>query len=76
MNVDGRVAIYDGVKSLHGAPVKATDLRGGAAMVVAAMAAEGTTTIGDVYHIERGYENMIEKLTKCGADITRKSFPD
>ncbi len=76
VNVDGKVAIYDGVNTLHGAPVKATDLRGGAAMVVAAMAAEGTTTIGDIYHIERGYENMIDKLTKCGADISRKTFPD
>ncbi len=76
VSVDGKIAIYDGVKALHGAPVNATDLRGGAAMVIAAMAAEGTTSIGDIYHIERGYENMIDKLTKCGADITRRSFPD
>lgn len=74
--VDGKVAVFEGVNELKPAPVKATDLRGGAAMVIAAMSAKGTSTIEDIYHIERGYENIIEKLNAVGADICRRSFPD
>ena len=69
ISVDGKVAVIEGVKELNGAPVKATDLRAGAAMIIAALAANGTTHIEDIEHIERGYEDIVEKLTGLGADI-------
>ncbi|MGN0660766.1 MAG: UDP-N-acetylglucosamine 1-carboxyvinyltransferase [Oscillospiraceae bacterium] len=75
ISVDGKVAIVQGTGMLKGAPVRATDLRAGAALVIAALAAEGTSEIEDVFYIERGYENIVEKLTKLGADITVKPIP-
>ena len=69
ISVDGKVAVIEGVKELNGAPVKATDLRAGDAMVIAALSAVGTTHIEDIEHIERGYEDIVEKLTALGADI-------
>ena len=75
ISVDGKVAIIEGVGSLTGAPVKATDLRAGAALIIAALAAKGITEIDDIFHIERGYENIDEKLSKLGADIVRKAIP-
>ncbi len=69
IKVEGRVAIVEGVKSLYGASCKGTDLRGGAALVIAALAANGTTTIDDIYHIKRGYENIDYNLSLLGADI-------
>lgn len=74
--VDGKVAVFQGVDCLTAAPVKATDLRGGIAMVIAALAARGVTEIEEIQHIERGYENIVEKLTVLGADIHRVSIPD
>ncbi len=74
--IHGRVATFSGTETLKGASVKATDLRGGAAMVIAALAAEGETAIRDIYHIERGYEQLIDKLVNVGASITRKTIPD
>jgi len=65
----GRCAIVQGTKSLHGANVSATDLRGGAAMVLAALAAEGNSTVDHIFHIERGYERFAQKLNSCGAQI-------
>lgn len=67
--VNGMSAIINGPTKLHGCEVIATDLRGGAALVLAALIAEGTTIITDVEHILRGYENIIEKLTNVGAKI-------
>ena len=75
ISVDGKVAIIQGIESFTAAPVKATDLRAGAAMIIAALAAHGVSEIDDIYHIERGYENIDEKLLKLGADIVRKSIP-
>ena len=69
ISVDGKVAVIEGVDELNGAPVKATDLRAGAAMVIAALAAKGTTYIEDIEHIERGYEDIVEKFSSLGADI-------
>ncbi len=69
--VDGRTALIQGVDKLCGAIVKATDLRAGAALVVAGLSADGTTTITDLKHIDRGYENFEKKLTALGADIVR-----
>jgi UDP-N-acetylglucosamine 1-carboxyvinyltransferase len=71
ISVDGKVAVIQGVGSLKGAPVIATDLRAGAAMVIAGLAAEGTTEIDNIFYIERGYENIDEKLRGLGADIRR-----
>lgn len=75
ISVDGKVAVIEGVGHLYGAPVKATDLRAGAALVIAGLAAQGTTEIEDIFHIERGYENIDKKLIALGADITRKAIP-
>ena len=61
IRVEGKLAIIDGVNSLIGAHVKATDLRAGAAMIIAGLMAEGTTEITDIYHIDRGYENFEEE---------------
>ncbi|HBG39611.1 MAG TPA: UDP-N-acetylglucosamine 1-carboxyvinyltransferase [Clostridiaceae bacterium] len=71
IKVEGKVAIIDGNKNLTGAKVTATDLRAGAAMVIAGLVAEGTTTITNVYRIDRGYEKIEEKLRGLGADIRR-----
>lgn len=71
ISVDGKIAVVEGKEKLYGAPVKATDLRAGAAMVIAGLAAEGVTTVEDVVHIERGYENITDKLSSLGADIRK-----
>jgi UDP-N-acetylglucosamine 1-carboxyvinyltransferase len=71
IKVEGRIAIIDGVKKLTGAKVKATDLRAGAAMVIAGLVAEGSTEITGVDHIDRGYPNIEEKFRDLGADIKR-----
>jgi len=76
VRVEGKLAIIDGVKSLHGANVKATDLRAGAAMIIAGLMAEGTTEITDIYHIDRGYENFEDKFVKLGGDIQRIQVVD
>lgn len=71
ISINGRVAIVEGVERLTGAPVSASDLRAGAALVTAGLMAEGVTTISGVGHIDRGYENLVEKLQALGADIRR-----
>lgn len=76
ISVDGRMAVIEGVKELKGAPVKATDLRAGAALIIAGLSAQGTTTIDEIQHIERGYENIVEKLASLGADIKKVSFEE
>ena len=76
IQVDGRVAVIEGVDHFEGAPVQACDLRAGAAMVVAALAAHGTTEISQVVYIERGYEDLVGKLRAVGADISIIDVPD
>ncbi len=76
ISVDGKVAVIQGVGKLTGAPVAATDLRAGAAMVIAGLAAEGTTEITDIHYIERGYECIEKKLQSIGADIKRVICPE
>lgn len=71
IKVEGRIAVVEGASRLTGAPVKATDLRGGAAMVIAGLAAEGTTEIHNIKLIDRGYEAIEVKLRSLGADIER-----
>ena len=72
IQVDGKIAVIEGVEKLKAAPVRATDLRAGAAMIIAGLMAEGETEITHIHHIERGYENIIEKLRALGADISLK----
>ena len=76
ISVDGRVAIIEGISHFSGAPDKATDLRAGAAMIIAGLAAAGTTEIEDVRYVERGYENIEGKLRALGADIKKITIPD
>ena len=76
IQVDGKVAVVEGVERLTGAPVKALDLRAGAAVLIAGLMADGQTEIEDIYHIERGYSNLVEKLNHLGANIRKVSFPD
>ena len=76
IQVDGKTAIVEGVETLTGAPVKACDLRAGAALVIAGLAAKGTTEVEDISHIERGYEHIVEKLTALGARIYRAEVAD
>ena len=71
--VHGNEAIVRGVKSLKGAPVMATDLRASVSLVIAGLAAEGETVVNRVYHLDRGFERLEEKLSKCGAQIRRES---
>lgn len=75
ISVEGRVAVIVGVGRLMGAPVTATDLRAGAALLIAGLAAGGVTEIDDIYHIERGYEDIENKLRSLGADIVKKTVP-
>lgn len=71
IKVEGRLAIMEGVESLSGTEVKATDLRAGAAMVIAGLIAQGNTYVSNLVHIDRGYEGLEEKLCSLGADIQR-----
>ena len=76
IKTEGRVAVVEGVKKLTGSRVNAPDLRAGAALVIAALAAEGQTEIGNIYHIERGYSHLDEKLRKLGAKIEKTEERD
>ena len=75
IQVDGRVAVIEGVQELLPAPMRAADLRAGAALVVAALAADGVSEVDEICHIERGYEDIVEKLRGLGADIKRVEKP-
>ena len=76
IQVDGKIAIIEGVEKLSGAPMEACDLRAGAAMIIAGLAAEGVSEVTNIKHIERGYEDIIEKLSGIGADIRVVEVPD
>jgi UDP-N-acetylglucosamine 1-carboxyvinyltransferase len=71
INVHGASAMVRGVKRLAGAPVMATDLRASVSLVLAGLAADGDTILNRVYHLDRGYERLVEKLAACGAEIER-----
>lgn len=75
ITIHDRTAVVHGVKTLQGAPVSATDLRAGAAMVLAGLVAEGRTEISQVYHIDRGYEDLVGRILKLGASIQRVEEP-
>ena len=71
IDVQGGTAKVTGVEKLKGAPVMATDLRASVSLVLAGLAASGETTVGRVYHLDRGYERLEEKLSACGAEVER-----
>ena len=71
IRLEGDAAIVEGVERLKGAPVMATDLRASVSLVIAALAADGETTVNRVYHLDRGFENLEQKLQGCGAVIER-----
>lgn len=73
---DGKFAHFEGVEGLHGAPVTACDLRAGAALIIAGLAADGVTEIDNIRHIQRGYEDIVGKLRNVGADIELVTVPD
>ncbi|MBP0438539.1 UDP-N-acetylglucosamine 1-carboxyvinyltransferase [Tianweitania sediminis] len=73
ISLSGQTAIVDGVSKLRGAPVMATDLRASVSLVIAGLAAEGETVVNRVYHLDRGFERLEEKLSRCGAQIERVS---
>ena len=71
IKVEGKVAVVEGVRKLYGAQVEAPDLRGGAALAVAGLAAEGITQLGGLHHIDRGYESLEKSLSSIGAKVKR-----
>ena len=71
ITVDGRTAVIKGVERLYGAKVNAPDLRSGAALVIAGLRADGLTTVDEISHIERGYEDIVRDLSSLGAEIKR-----
>lgn len=73
IHLDGETATIDGIAKLRGAPVMATDLRASVSLVIAALAAEGETMVNRIYHLDRGFERLEEKLSACGAQIERIS---
>ena len=76
IQVDGKVAVVEGVHQLVGAPIQACDLRAGAALVIAGLAAQGKTELSHIQYIERGYEDLVGKLRAVGADISLMEAPD
>ncbi|MGN0533137.1 MAG: UDP-N-acetylglucosamine 1-carboxyvinyltransferase [Eubacterium sp.] len=76
IQVDGKIAVIEGVRELTGVKVKATDLRAGAAMIIAGLAAKGETIVENVVYVDRGYEDVVEKLSALGADIKRITVND
>ena len=76
IRVDGKHAHIEGVEKLNGACVNATDLRAGAALIIAGLCADGTTEVGNIKYIERGYDNIVGKFSALGADIKRVTIPD
>jgi UDP-N-acetylglucosamine 1-carboxyvinyltransferase len=73
IDVQGGIAKVEGVSKLKGAPVMATDLRASVSLILAGLAAEGETKVARVYHLDRGYENLVSKLSNVGANIERIS---
>lgn len=76
VRTDGHHAVVRGREQLSGAPVTAHDIRAGAGLVLAGLVADGITTVGEVHHIDRGYEGFVEKLVSLGADVRRETVPD
>ncbi|MEM8663324.1 MAG: UDP-N-acetylglucosamine 1-carboxyvinyltransferase, partial [Pseudomonadota bacterium] len=71
ISLNGQTATVEGVSALKGAPVMATDLRASVSLVIAGLAAEGETEVNRIYHLDRGFEHLEQKLSRCGAQISR-----
>ena len=76
IKVEGKVAVFEGVEKLRPAPVKATDLRAGAALIIAALTAEGQSEITEIKHVERGYVDIVKKIRALGGDIVKVNIPE
>lgn len=76
IQVESKVAVFEGVEKLRPAPVKATDLRAGAALVIAALCAEGQSEVTEIHHVERGYVDIVKKIRALGGDIQKVDIPD
>ncbi len=76
ITVEGSLAVVEGVPMLKGAPVRALDLRAGVAMVLAGLMCDGVTQVENIKYIERGYENIVDKLASLGADIYLEKAPE
>ena len=76
IRIEGHHAIVHGVRGFSGAEVKSPDLRGGAALVMAGLVADGVTTVSDIYHIDRGYEKFVPKLQALGSKVERLELPE
>ncbi|MCW2680479.1 MAG: murA, partial [Frankiales bacterium] len=76
VRTDGKHAVVRGRPQLSGAPVTAHDIRAGAGLVLAGLVADGVTTVGEVHHVDRGYEGFVDKLVSLGADVRRETVPD
>ena len=74
IRIDGHHALVAGVEGLSGAPVEAPDLRGGAALVLAGLVADGQTRVGSIHHIDRGYDDFVGKLVAAGARVRREAL--
>jgi UDP-N-acetylglucosamine 1-carboxyvinyltransferase len=75
IRTEGHHAVIRGVERLSAAPIRALDIRAGAAMIIAALAADGTTEIFDIYHVDRGYQDFDSRLAALGADVRREREP-
>lgn len=76
VNIDGRIAVVEGVERITGAPVSSTDLRAGAALVIAGLMAHGVTEVYNLKYLDRGYEDIVGKLKGLGAQITRREITE
>jgi UDP-N-acetylglucosamine 1-carboxyvinyltransferase len=76
VRTDGKHAVVRGRELLSGAPVTAHDIRAGAGLVLAGLVADGVTEVGEVQHVDRGYEGFVDKLVALGADVRREAVPD
>src|SRR3954452_14215599 len=76
VRTDGHHAIVRGRERLSGAPVRATDIRAGAALVLAGLVADGVTSVSEVHHVDRGYQGFVESLVALGADVRRELVDD
>jgi UDP-N-acetylglucosamine 1-carboxyvinyltransferase len=76
IKVEGKVAVFEGIEKLRPAPVKATDLRAGAALIIAALTAEGQSEITEIKHVERGYVDIVKKIRALGGDIVKVDIPE
>jgi UDP-N-acetylglucosamine 1-carboxyvinyltransferase len=76
IRTDGHHAVVRGKEQLSGAPVRATDIRAGAGLVISALRAEGVTEVADIYHIDRGYPGFVAQLCSLGAEVERVDVPE